>query len=75
MADLGNTSTANSSSAAGGPGHKKSSWVTVGIIVVATLVLGIAAVMQSVPLGIVGAVIGVIGLVTGVTGRIFEDVH
>ena len=75
MADLGNTSGAQSSTASGGPGHKTSSWVTVGIIVVGTLLLGIAAIVQSMPMGIVGAVITVIGCITGVVGRIMEDVH
>ena len=75
MADLGDTSTANSSTAAGGPGHKTSSWVVVGLIVVASIVLGFAFVLKSIPLAIVGGVVLVIGAVLGVVTGIMEDVH
>ncbi len=54
---------------------KASSWVTVGIIVVAVIVLGFAMPMESLPLAIVGGVLLLVGLVTGAVGKIMEDVH
>lgn len=55
--------------------HKLSSWMTVVVIVVATVLLAFAFVAQSVPLGIVGAVVAFIGLVMGVAGGIMDDAH
>lgn len=75
MADLGDTSTANSSSVAGGPGHKASSWVVVGLIVVAAVVLAFAFVLQNLPLAITGGVIGLVGVVLGLVSGIMDDVH
>ncbi len=56
-------------------GHKRMSWITVGLIVVASIVLGFAFVLESVPLAIVGGLFGLAGVITGVTGKIMEDVH
>lgn len=56
-------------------GHKKMSWVTVALIVVAAVVLGFAFVLESLPLAVVGLVFGLAGVVTGVMGKIMEDVH
>ncbi len=75
MADLGDTSMARSSSVAGGPGHKASSWVVVGLITVASIVLAFAFVLQNVPLTVVGAVIGLIGVVLAFTSRMMDDAH
>ena len=75
MADLGDSSTANSSKAAGGPGHKASSWVVVALITVASIILGFAFVLQSIPLAVVGGVIGVAGVILGLVTGIMEDVH
>jgi len=70
MADLGNTSMANTAHK-----HLLTSWITVVILIVASIVLGIAFVLQSVPLGVVGAVIGVVGVVMLVTFKVMDDAH
>lgn len=75
MADLGESSTAKSSAAAGGPGHKNSSWVAVGLIIVGAVLLGFAFVLQNLPMAIVGGVLVVAGGVVGLMGGIMEDVH
>ena len=54
---------------------KMTSWITVGLIVVASILLGIAMVAQSVPLAIVGGLVLVVGVVLGVTGKIMDDAH
>ena len=54
---------------------KMTSWITVGLIVVACIVLGIAMVAQSVPLAIIGGLLLVVGVVLGVTGKIMDDAH
>ncbi len=70
MADLGDTSMA-------GTAHKHSvrSWITVLVLIVSSIVLGVAFVAQSVPLGIVGLVIGVIGVVMLVVFKVMDDAH
>ena len=68
MADLGDTSQANTAHK-----HKMSSWITVGVLILASIVLGVAFLVQSIPLGIVGLVLGVIGIVLGITGKIMDD--
>ena len=75
MADLGESSTANSSAAAGGPGHKMTSWMVVGLVTVASIVLGFAFVLQSIPLAIVGGVVLLGGVMMGFVTGIMEDVH
>jgi len=54
---------------------KMTSWITVGIIVVAVILLGIAMVAQSVPLAIIGGLMLVVGAVLGITGKIMDDAH
>lgn len=70
MADLGDTSQANTAHK-----HKTSSWVSVGLLIVATVVLAFAFVLQSIVLGVVGGVIGVAGVVLAVTGGLMDDAH
>lgn len=70
MADLGNTSMAGTAHK-----HKMTSWVTVILLIVSSIVLGFAFVLQSLPLAVVGLVIGVVGVVLGVTGKIMDDAH
>lgn len=55
--------------------HKRSSWVVVGLITVASIVLGFAFVMQSLALAIVGGVLGLVGVVLGGVTRILEDAY
>lgn len=75
MADLGDTSTANSSKVAGGPGHKASSWVVVALITIASIVLAFAFVLQNVPLAVIGGVTALAGVVLGLYTGIMEDAH
>ncbi len=70
MADLGETSRPDTAHK-----HKLTSWITVLVLVAASIVLGLAFVLQSVPLGVVGVVLGIVGLVLGVTGRIMDDAY
>jgi hypothetical protein len=70
MADLGNSSQADTAHK-----HKATSWVTVALITVASIVLGFAFVLQSILLGVVGGVLLVAGIVLGVTGRIMDDAY
>ena len=68
MADLGDTSQANTAHK-----HKMTSWITVALITVASIVLGFAFVLQSIPLAVVGGVFLVAGVVLGITGGIMDD--
>lgn len=70
MADLGNSSQAGTANK-----HKTTSWITVGLLTVASIVLGFAFVLQSIPLAVVGVVLGVAGVVLGITGKIMDDAH
>ena len=67
MADHGTSTTADK--------HKRTSWITVLLITLASIVLGFAFVFTSVPLTIIGALIGLVGLVLGITGKIMDDAH
>ena len=55
--------------------HKTSSWIAVVVIVVASILLGFAFVMKSIPLAVVGGVLLVAGGAYGVAKGIMEDVH
>ena len=68
MADLGDTSMANTAHK-----HKMSSWITVGVLILSSIVIGVAFVLQHIPMGIVGIVIGIVGVVLGITGKIMDD--
>ena len=70
MADLGNTSQADTA-------HKHSirSWITVLVLIVSSVVLGVAFVAQSIPLAVVGAVIGVAGVIMLVAFKVMDDAH
>jgi uncharacterized membrane protein YoaK (UPF0700 family) len=70
MADLGNTSMAGTADK-----HKLTSWITVLLLIVSSIVLGFAFVLQSIPLTVVGFVIGIAGIVCGVVYKIMDDVH
>ncbi len=60
---------------AGEHAHKVTSWVVVALIVVASIILGFAFVLQSLPLGIIGGVLGVIGLVMGAVTGLMDDAY
>jgi hypothetical protein len=68
MADLGDTSQADTAHK-----HKMTSWITVALITVASIVLGFAFVFQSIPLTVVGGLLLLAGVVLGITGGIMDD--
>ena len=70
MADLGETSQADTAHK-----HKMTSWITVILITVASIVLGFAFVLESIPLAVVGGVLLLAGIVMGVVGGIMDDAH
>lgn len=70
MADLGETSRPDTAHK-----HKMTSWITVLVLVAASIVLGVAFILQSIPLGVVGLVLAVVGVVLGITGRIMDDAY
>lgn len=70
MADLGDTSMAGTAHK-----HKLTSWITVAVLILSSVVIGVAFVVQSIPMGVVGVVIGVIGVILGITGKIMDDAH
>ncbi|HUR15388.1 MAG TPA: HGxxPAAW family protein [Mycobacteriales bacterium] len=60
---------------AGGHKHKPTSWVTVSIIIVGSVLLGFALPMESMALGVAGGVLFLVGLVLGLVFRIMDDAH
>ncbi len=70
MADLGNTSKANTAQK-----HAVQSWLTVLVLIVSSIVLGGAFVAQSILRGVVGAVIGVVGVIMLVVYKVMDDAH
>jgi membrane-bound ClpP family serine protease len=60
---------------AGGHNVKPTSWVTVVLIIVASILLGFALPMHSLTLAIIGGVLLVCGLITGFAFRIFDDAY
>lgn len=54
---------------------KTSSWVTVGLITLASIAYGFALTAQNLALAILGTVLLLAGLVLGVTGKIMDDAH
>lgn len=60
---------------AGGHNVKPTSWVTVALIIVGSVLLGFALPMRSATLGIAGGAILLAGLVTGVVFRIMDDAY
>ncbi len=70
MADLGNTSMAGTAHK-----HQVTSWATVLVLIVSSIVIGIAAILQSVPLGVVGGIIGLVGVVMLIAFKVMDDAH
>lgn len=60
---------------AGGHNVKATSWVAVVLIVVASVLLGFALPMRSLPLAVVGGVVLLAGLVVGAVYRIMDDAY
>jgi hypothetical protein len=60
---------------AGSHNVKPTSWLTVVLIIAASVLLGFALPMHSVPLAVIGGVVLVIGLITGAVYRIMDDAY
>lgn len=60
---------------AGGHNVRTTSWVTVALIIVASVLLGFALPMHSLPLAVGGGVLLVVGLITGFAFRIMDDAY
>jgi membrane-bound ClpP family serine protease len=60
---------------AGGHNVKPTSWVTVALIIVGSVLLGFALPMESLVLGLAGGALFVVGLVLGVVFRIMDDAY
>lgn len=58
-------------------GHntRATSWVTVALIIVASVLLGFALPMHSLPLAIAGGVVMLAGIVTGGVFGILDDAY
>ena len=54
---------------------RMTSWVTVALIILGSILLGFALPMESVVLGVLGGVIFLAGVVTGFAFRIMDDVY
>ena len=70
MADLGDTSQADTAHA-----HRASSWITVGVITLAAIVLGVAFVAKSIVLAVIGLVLLVVGVGMGIATHIMDDAY
>ena len=70
MADLGDSSMAGTAHK-----HQLTSWLTVLVLIVSSIVIGVAFVLQSMTLGVVGVVLGVVGLVMMVVFKVMDDAH
>lgn len=60
---------------ADGHTHKTTSWVAVLLIVVSSVILGFAFVLQSLPLAVAGGVVGVAGFVVAMAYGLMDDAH
>jgi hypothetical protein len=54
---------------------RPTSWVTVVLIVIASVLLGFALPLQSLPLAIAGGVVLLAGAVTGIVFGILDDAY
>ena len=68
MADLGETSQADTAHK-----HKVTSWITVILLTVATVVLGFAFVLRSIPLAVLGGIMLVVGAILAFVYRLMDD--
>ena len=68
MADLGETSQADTAHK-----HKVTSWIAVIVLTLATVVLGFAFVLRSIPLTVVGVIMLLVGAVLAFRYRLMDD--
>ncbi len=55
--------------------HKTSSWIAVALMIVSTVVLGVALIAWSLPLAVAGVLVGLVGLGIASAYRIMDDAH
>jgi hypothetical protein len=60
---------------AGGHNVKATSWVTVALIIVASVLLGFALPTRSISLTIAGGLTLLAGIITGIAFRIMDDAY
>ena len=60
---------------AGGHNVKATSWVTVALIIAASVLFGFALPMRSIALTIAGGVVMLVGIVMGIAFRIMDDAY
>jgi hypothetical protein len=60
---------------AGGHNVKMTSWVTVVLIIAASVLFGFALPMRSIALTIAGGVVMLVGIVMGIAFRIMDDAY
>jgi hypothetical protein len=60
---------------AGGHNVKVTSWVTVALIIVASVLLGFALPLHSIALTVVGGIVLIAGIAMGVAFRIMDDAY
>ena len=70
MADLGETSRPDTAHK-----HKATSWVAVIVLTLSFVVLGVAFVVQSIPLGVVGGIMLVVGVVLAFVWGLMDDAY
>lgn len=60
---------------ADGHTHKTTSWVTVLLIIVSSVILGLAMIAESLPLAVAGGVVGLVGVVMAFAFGLLDDAH
>ncbi len=60
---------------AGGHNVRATSWVTVALIIVASVLLGFALPMESIALTIAGGIVLLAGIVMAIAFRIMDDAY
>lgn len=55
--------------------HKTSSWIAVALMIVSTVVLGVALIAWSLPLAVAGVLVGLVGFGIASAYRIMDDAH
>jgi hypothetical protein len=60
---------------AGSHNVKTTSWVAVGLMIVASILLGFALPLHSLPLAVAGAAVFLAGMVVGAIFHVMEDAY
>ena len=60
---------------ADGHTHKTTSWIAVLLLIVSSVILGFAFVLESIPLAVAGGVVGLAGTVVAIGYGLMDDAH